>query len=138
MAWIATISSVQVEQPNTITSRQVTVAVQFANGADTFVERYSFDNPTMGQLQARVKSRIAALDAQGAFIAGLVIGAPVAIPVATPPTQADLDKQAFFAAYGKLNQLTALANVGGKVKNDAEITALATQVAALYKAEYFG
>lgn len=91
-----------------VNSRLWNVTTEFTNGVDTFVETI-IPQDKAGYEYWR-NSRLASLNGVTELAQENNVGVVFELPTVTPPTQAELDKTAWFAKYNELEQLEKIAS----------------------------
>ena len=110
--------------------------VQFSNGTHIFSKDYSFSiNTTAEQIKQIVKSNLDEINVAPAVLCG-DIGLPALPPPAPLPTQAELERMAWFKKREQLSTLMLLVRDGVFVGNETQITNLQTEVRTGFKAAY--
>lgn len=107
-------------------TRNWLVTTEFTDGTDTFTETISPQDKIGYEhwLQSRLKS----LNGLTELIQENNVGVVISPETTTPPTQAELDKQAWFAKYYELDQLEKIAQKN--FLTGARLTALNNKITA--------
>lgn len=118
---------------------QLRLIVEYSNGTDKIVKEYRFDGENIdASLQQQVKAQLAKLAAIDSAVASLPTGTIAIIPdkLPDPPTQDDLDLQAFSALVDHYRSVQAELKAGIDKVTQADLDAIAEQIKASFKDSY--
>lgn len=110
--------------------------VEISDGVDSIKTNYSVT--TLDQLKRAILSDIKRFDANKAFFESVPVGdIEVASVADVPPTQAEIDEQAWFALYRRWVQVKKdLIDTGVVLATNTKAVALLNQVKAGLRVEY--
>ena len=131
MAWTPKIKAVEKIQG------QLHVVIAYSDGTRTFNEDLFLSTPRT--LNDVVFKRIAELDALDTYATSLVVGTSISTTptVVTPPTQAEIDREAWLVNYRKLFKAKqTLVDVGVIPASNSTYAALLSTVQAGLQASY--
>lgn len=111
------------------------VRVRYKNGPDEFTDTVPLGPGGPDHVRARVKEKVAELEARQSDLGLLTIG-PAADPAVPSPTQAELDREAFIANYSKWRRVKAAIDMGVITGNEPQVAALRNKVQADFRPAY--
>lgn len=132
MAWSATVVG------KSISGSSILVVVEFTDGARVFQENFALQNPLDAQAVRRsVEQRLVQLVKLDALNAAITVGQNITpVPAPPPPTQAQIDRDAWFVDYQKLQSLLRLVATGLLAATDAQVTNLQADLVLRWKNSY--
>lgn len=119
----------------------INVAIEYTNGVDTVTKTYRFDHLNTKRLKRLARNEVANLESWGSETINVAVGADIDLTPPTPPaepvpTQAQLDRDAWFKDWQQLSALLLLVDAELILPTDSRISPLKTSLSAGLKPAY--